>query len=204
MEQKSNQYFLRKLHSLAGIIPVGVFMTAHLLINYSAVWGAASYNKAATFMVNLPFKYVLELFIIFLPLLFHAIYGIAITFQARSNIRQYSYVRNWKFTLQRIAGLIALIFIAWHVWETKVQIQFNGAEAGYDFMRNIVHNGYTLVLYMIGILACIYHFVNGMWTFLITWGITVSVKSQKIAEYIAVCLFIVLAFVGIRAIMAFA
>ncbi len=204
MERGKNQNFYRKLHSLSGIIPVGVFMTVHLLVNYTATWGIDSYNKAAGFMVNLPFKYFLELFVIFIPLLFHALYGVVIARQAKNNVSKYGYFRNWKFYLQRITGLIAFIFIIWHIWETKVQVEFSGAEADYQLMANIVDNGISLTLYIIGISSCIYHFVNGIWTFLITWGITVSPHSQKITQYISFGLFIALTFIGIRAILAFA
>lgn len=204
MERGKHQNFYRKLHSLSGIIPIGVFMTVHLFVNYTATWGIDSYNKAAGFMVNLPFKYFLELFVIFLPLLFHALYGVVIARQTKNNVNEYRYFRNWKFYLQRITGLIAFIFIIWHVWETKVQVEFSGAEADYQLMANIVDNGLSLTLYIIGIVSCIYHFVNGIWTFLITWGITVSSHSQKITQYISFGLFIALTFIGIRAILAFA
>jgi succinate dehydrogenase / fumarate reductase, cytochrome b subunit len=204
MERGKHQNFYRKLHSLSGIIPIGVFMTVHLFVNYTATWGIDSYNKAAGFMVNLPFKYFLELFVIFLPLLFHALYGVVIARQTKNNVNEYRYFRNWKFYLQRITGLIAFIFIIWHVWETKVQVEFSGAEADYQLMANIVDNGLSLTLYIIGIVSCIYHFVNGIWTFLITWGITVSPYSQKITQYISLGLFIALTFIGIRAILAFA
>lgn len=204
MERGKNQNLYRKLHSLSGVIPIGVFMTVHLFVNYTATWGIDSYNKAAGFMVNLPFKYFLELFVIFLPLLFHALYGVVIARQTKNNVNEYRYFRNWKFYLQRITGLIAFIFIIWHVWETKVQVEFSGAEADYQLMANIVDNGLSLTLYIIGIVSCIYHFVNGIWTFLITWGITVSPNSQKITQYISFGLFIALTFIGIRAILAFA
>jgi succinate dehydrogenase / fumarate reductase cytochrome b subunit len=204
MERGKNQQFYRKLHSLSGIIPVGVFMTIHLFVNYTATWGVDSYNTAAGFMVNLPFKYVLELFVIFLPLLFHALYGVRIAMQAKNNVNHYGYLRNWMFYFQRITGLLALVFIFWHVWQTKVQVEFNGVEANYDLMANIVDNGWYLALYLIGIISCVFHFVNGIWTFLITWGITVSPKSQKITQYISFGLFIVLSYIGIQAILAFA
>lgn len=204
MEHGNHQHFYRKLHSLSGIIPVGVFMTVHLFVNYTATWGIDSYNKAAGFMVNLPFKYFIELFVIFIPLLFHAVYGIFIARQARNNVGRYGFFRNRKFFLQRITGLIAFVFIIWHVGETKVQVEFNGVHADYNLMADIVDNGISLALYIIGILSCIYHFVNGIWTFLITWGITVSPKSQKVTQYISYGLFIGLAYIGIRAILAFA
>jgi succinate dehydrogenase / fumarate reductase cytochrome b subunit len=144
------------------------------------------------------------MFVIFIPLLFHGIYGLFIARQAKNNVGSYRYPRNWKFFFQRITGLLAFAFIIWHVWETKVQVEFNGVEANYNLIAGIVHNRIGLTLYIIGILSCVYHFVNGIWTFLITWGITASPKSQKVTEYIAIGLFFILAFVGIRAILAFA
>ena len=68
--------FLRKLHSFAGVIPLGIFLCFHMLVNYSANWGSAPYNTVGTFLAHMPYKIVLETFIIFLPLLFHALYGV--------------------------------------------------------------------------------------------------------------------------------
>lgn len=204
MERGKNQHLYRKLHSLSGIIPVGIFLCVHLFVNYTVTWGTDAYNTAANVMVNLPFKIFLEAFIIFIPLYFHAIYGIYIAFQAKNNVGRYGYFRNWKFYLQRISGIITFIFVTWHIWETKVQVEFFGAEANFDLMAGIVDNPLSLALYIIGIVGSIFHFANGLWTFLITWGITVSPKSQKIFQYITLGLFVVLSIIGIRAILGFA
>lgn len=202
MKQGGHELFFRKLHSLAGIIPVGVFLCFHLFLNYSAVWGKDSYNVASAFMGNLPFKYALELFIIFLPLLFHAVYGVHIALQAKNNVGQYKYTRNWMFFFQRLTGFIAFAFVIWHVWQTRVQAEL-GVHVDFDMMADILSNPLALAFYIIGILSAIYHFTNGIWTFLITWGITVSAKSQQIVQYITIGAFIVLSFVGLRAILAF-
>lgn len=203
MERGKYQHLYRKLHSLSGIIPVGIFLTVHLFVNYSVTWGMDAYNTAAGIMENLPFKFFLEAFIIFIPLYFHAIYGIYIAFQSKNNVGKYGYFRNWKFFLQRLTGIITFIFVTWHIWETKVQVEFFGADANYDLMANIVANPVSLAFYIIGIVGSIFHFANGVWTFLITWGITVSPKSQKIFQYITLGLFVVLSIIGVRAILAF-
>lgn len=202
MELKRYENFLRKLHSLAGIIPVGIFLTFHLSINYTATWGEEAYNQASGFMVNLPFKLFLEAFIIFLPLLFHALYGIYIALQAKNNVNRYRYFRNWSFYLQRMTGFIAFAFIAWHVWQTRVQVAL-GAEPSFEMMADLVANPLYLVLYIIGIVSSVYHFTNGIFTFLITWGVTVSPKSQQVFQYVTLGIFFVLSFIGVRAILAF-
>ncbi|MGL6145906.1 MAG: succinate dehydrogenase, partial [Macrococcoides caseolyticum] len=121
MARSDKSFALRRLHSLLGVIPLGVFLIQHLVINHFAVAGPESFNKASDFMWNLPFKIALETLVIYLPILFHAIYGIFIAFTAKNNVQRYSTFRNWMFLLQRVTGVIAFIFIAVHVWQTRVQ-----------------------------------------------------------------------------------
>ncbi|QQK77160.1 succinate dehydrogenase cytochrome b558 subunit [Salicibibacter cibarius] len=198
-----NQEFMnRRLHSLLGVIPVGAFLIQHLLVNHFAVYGASSFNTAANFMENLPFRYALEILFIFLPLLYHAIYGIYITFSGKNNTRRFGFFRNVMFLIQRITGIFLLIFISWHVWETRIQAQF-GAEVNYDMMADILSSPFMLVFYFAGVLAATFHFSNGLWSFAVTWGITVSPRSQQIMTYVSLGVFLVLSFIGVRAILAF-
>ena len=39
---------------------------------------------------------------------------------------------------------------------------------------------YMMVLYTIFVLAATFHAFNGMWTFMITWGVTLSQRSQRL------------------------
>src|SRR5699024_4112260 len=131
------EYFSRRLHSLLGVVPIGIFVVQHLVVNHFAVYGEESFNKAANFMANLPFVIALEIFVIYLPILYHAILGVYLVFVTRNNPRNYSYFRNWMFFLQRVSGIITLIFIAWHVWQTRVQV-YLGTELNYSLMENIL------------------------------------------------------------------
>ena len=121
MASSEKSFALRRLHSLLGVIPLGVFLIQHLVINHFAVNSPEAFNNASDFMWNLPFKIVLETLVIYLPILFHAIYGVYIAFTSKNNVTHYSTFRNWMFLLQRITGIIAFIFIAIHVWQTRVQ-----------------------------------------------------------------------------------
>lgn len=199
----NREFFYRRLHSLLGVIPVGIFLTQHLVVNYFATRGPESFNRAASFMANLPFRYFLEIFIIFLPLLFHAIYGLYIAFTAQNNVSRYGYFRNWMFMLQRLTGIVTLIFVTWHVWETRVQAAF-GAKVNYEMMANIVDNPFMLVFYIVGIVSTVFHFANGLWSFCVSWGLTVTPRSQQIFTYVTMAIFVALSIVGIRAILAFA
>ncbi|MED4162155.1 succinate dehydrogenase cytochrome b558 subunit [Halalkalibacterium halodurans] len=199
---ENREFFNRRLHSLLGVIPIGIFLIQHFVINHFATAGASAFNQAAHFMESLPFRYALEIFIIFIPILYHAIYGLYIAFQAKNNTSHYGYFRNWMFLLQRISGVFLLIFIAWHVWETRIQAAF-GAEVNYDMMADILSNPFMLVFYILGVVSATFHFANGLWSFFVSWGITVSPRSQQIMTYVTVAIFFALTFVGIRAILAF-
>ena len=198
----NREFFYRRLHSLLGVIPVGLFMTQHLVVNHFATKGEEAFNQAAGFMASLPFVLVLETFIIFLPLLFHAIYGLYIAFTAKNNQGRFGYFRNWMFVLQRWSGVITLVFVAWHVWETRVQAAL-GADVNFQMMENILDNPFMLVFYIAGVLAAIFHFANGLWSFCVSWGIAVSPSSQRIVTYATLIVFFVLSYVGLSAIFAF-
>jgi succinate dehydrogenase / fumarate reductase, cytochrome b subunit len=198
----NREFFNRRLHSLLGVIPIGLFLMQHMVVNHFATGGEDSFNKAAHFMESLPFRYLLESFIIFLPLLFHAIYGLYIAFTAKNNASSYGFFRNWMFLLQRVSGVITLIFITWHVWETRVAAYF-GAEVNFQMMENILSNPIMFWFYAVGVISTTFHFANGLWSFLVSWGITVTPRSQVISTYVTIGIFIATSIVFIRTLFAF-
>ena len=198
----NREFVNRRLHSLLGVIPIGLFVTQHLVVNHFVTGGHESFNKAAGFMGNLPFKIVLETVLIYLPLLYHAIYGLYIAFTASSNVNRFGTFRNWMYMLQRITGVITLIFIAWHVWQTRVAAAL-GTEVNFEMMHNILSSPFMFGFYLIGILSAIFHFANGLWSFLVSWGITVSPRSQVITTYVTIGVFVILSFISIQTLIAF-
>ncbi|MDS9471666.1 succinate dehydrogenase cytochrome b558 subunit [Sporosarcina pasteurii] len=199
---RESDFFVRRLHSLLGIIPVGLFLVQHLVINHFATRGPEAFNQASDFMGNLPFVLFLEWFIIYIPLMFHAFYGVYIAFTAKNNVKRYGTFRNWMFMLQRITGVFLVIFIAWHIWETRIQKAL-GAEVNYDMMADILANPFMLVFYIAGVVAAAFHLFNGVWGVLVTWGIAQSPRSQQIVTYITMAAFVILSIIGVQALFAF-
>jgi succinate dehydrogenase / fumarate reductase, cytochrome b subunit len=198
----NREFFNRRLHSLLGVIPVGLFLMQHMVVNQFATRGPDAFNEAAKFMEHLPFRYLLETFVIFLPLLFHAIYGLYIAFTAKNNASRYGFFRNWMFLLQRVTGVITLIFITWHVWETRVAAAF-GSEVNFQMMENILSNPFMFGFYVVGVISTTFHFANGLWSFLVSWGITVTPRSQVISTYVTIVIFIATSFIFVRTLFAF-
>jgi len=199
---RESDFYLRRLHSLLGIIPVGLFVAQHLVINHFATRGPEAFNAASNFMGNLPFVLFLEWFIIYIPLMFHGFYGVYIAFTAKNNVQRYGTFRNWMFMLQRITGVFLVVFIAWHIYQTRVQKAL-GADVDYDMMADILSNPFMLAFYIAGVLAATFHLANGVWSFLVSWGITQSPRSQTIVTYVSMAIFLILSVIGVQALLAF-
>ncbi|MCM3712337.1 succinate dehydrogenase cytochrome b558 subunit [Sporosarcina luteola] len=199
---RESDFYLRRLHSLLGVIPVGLFLAQHLVINHFATRGEEAFNNASNFMGSLPFVLFLEWFIIYIPLMFHAFYGVYIAFTAKNNVQRYGTFRNWMFMLQRVTGIFLVVFIAWHIYETRIQKAL-GAEVNFNMMEEILSNPFMLAFYIAGVLAATFHLANGLWSFAVTWGIAQSPRSQKIVSYITIVAFLVLSVIGVQALLAF-
>lgn len=199
---KNQEFYWRRLHSLLGIIPVGLFLVFHLFMNFTATGGEEAYNTATGFMEGIPFLILVEWIVIYIPILFHGIYGVFIAFTATNNVKRFGTFRNWMFVLQRFTGVFLVIFIAWHVFQTRIQKAL-GAHVDYDMMEAVVNNPWMLAFYILGIVSATFHLSNGIWSFLVSWGITQSPKSQKIASYVTMVIFVLLSIVGVAAILAF-
>ncbi|RXT14657.1 succinate dehydrogenase cytochrome b558 subunit [Ammoniphilus sp. CFH 90114] len=201
----NGHFFNRKLHSLLGVIPVGAFLIVHLYSNFLATQGKERYTEQVLALEKIPFLILVEILFIFLPLLYHAVYGLYIAFQAKHNVGNYGYLRNVLFFLQRLTGIVTLIFVVWHVWQTRVQKALGNVEGAefFDLMVDIFNNPFMVAFYAIGILSATFHFANGMWSFLVSWGITVGPRAQQISTYVWIGFFIVLSYIGIMSMFAF-
>ena len=204
---KGNSYFYRKLHSLLGVIPVGAFLVEHLYTNYAAYHeGHEGFLAKVEWLNSLPLVFFMELFGIWLPILYHGVYGLYVAYTARNNPKQYGYIRYWMFTLQRVTGVITLLFIVWHVFETRVQVALGNVahdQLGVR-MHEIISQPWAFVIYVIAVVSVSFHFANGMWSFLVSWGITIGPRSQRISGYVWMGVFVVMSVMFILALTAFA
>ncbi|MCB1181393.1 MAG: succinate dehydrogenase [Chlamydiia bacterium] len=74
--------------------------------------------------------------------------------------------------------------------------------AGIAFLlvaREAFKNPLIVILYSILVLSAAFHGFNGLWTFLISWGITLTRRSQKILRYFCQGFMILVAIMGLAA-----
>lgn len=188
---KAEKYFyLRRIHSLLGLLPIGLFFLEHIYSNAISLNGPQAYNEMVEKLMAMPFLPIIEVSVIAVPLLFHIILGIVIYLTSKNNVLQYRHFNNWRYFLQRLTGLIGIIYIGYHVWETRLLSAINGQHVTYERMQEILNSTGMLWFYLIGAISLTFHFTNGLWTMGITWGLTVSPRAQRISTVICGLLFL--------------
>ena len=175
----SRTFILRRLHSLSGVFPIGFFLLEHMFSNAFILFGPEAYNRQIEFLGGLPFVVFLEVTFIGLPILYHAGYGIFVTLSGKTNLSSYPYTRNFLYTLQRITGIIALVYIGVHVYHTRIVDAMYGTEVSFARMQELMHIPWMFLFYVAGLASVCFHFANGLWGFCVSWGITVTEKSQR-------------------------
>ncbi len=220
-------FLLRRLHSLSGVVPIGVFLFPHLTTNSSIVWGnylghspygpgtggVSTFQHEVDFIHSLPALVLIEVGLIWLPLLYHAALGIVFARTGRTNVAAYRYGGNWRYALQRITGYIALVFIFFHLSSLRWGWTYGGLfptfipdEAASTTAAHFQDGKMGLAMaafYLVGVLAAVYHFANGLWTAAITWGLTISRQAQERWGRVCTAIGVGLAAMGVAAIWGF-
>lgn len=186
-----HHFLLRRLHSLSGILPVGVFVIMHLFTNFQMIRGRHEFQHEVEFIHSTPALLFVEI-TLWASIAFHAVLGVVYTFSGRSNVQRYAYQDNWRYTLQRITGMVALAFIFLHIatlrWRWDLFGWFTPFYVfGTDGVTPMAHattakalqSNAVVLIYSVGVLSVVYHWANGLWTSAISWGLTVSVAAQK-------------------------
>jgi succinate dehydrogenase / fumarate reductase, cytochrome b subunit len=212
-----HEFAFRRLHSFLGLIPVGMFLFVHFVTNVSILDGPETFQMRVGQIHSLgPVTLsVVEWSCILLPILLHGTLGLLIVTRGKRNVLAYPYLGNVRYTLERWTGVIAFAFIIWHVFDTRGWIQtpwwtahvthalgggtFDSLRAAATATATIQGSRVIAAAYLIGVLACVYHFANGLWTMGITWGAWTSPSAQRRATVVCAAIGLGLAAMGLAA-----
>lgn len=197
----SPHFWLRRLHSLSGVFPIGAFLLEHMFSNSFITLGPEAYNKQIHFLQSLPYVFALEVTVIYIPILFHAFYGFYVMFTGKNNLRWYPYAGNWLYALQRATGIFTFIYVMVHAYETRIVNLLYGTEVSYARMQELMANPGTFWFYIAGLSAVMFHFANGLWGFLVSWGVTVGDRARKVSGYVCAAVGAALYFSGVNALI---
>jgi succinate dehydrogenase / fumarate reductase cytochrome b subunit len=200
-------FVLRRLHSLTGIVPIGAYMLVHIYFeNAFILGGGAKFDQLVAGIATIPIPILLaiEITVLWAPILYHALYGFVVMVSADlGTATHFAYRNSLLYTLQRITGVVAFVFIAWHVYSLRLSFYFRHTEIDYTLMHSILSDPGWFGFYVLGVVSAIFHFCNGIFTFCITWGLTVSERSQALVQRASLALFAVLALGAVTILAAF-
>ncbi|WP_428389227.1 hypothetical protein [Mucisphaera sp.] len=209
-----HHFLLRRLHSLTGIVPIGMFLMFHLFTNMQMAAKPLGMEDAFQHEVEwihgtIPAMIFVEIFGLWLPIAFHAGLGILYTFTGKNNVKSYRYYGNVRYVAQRVTGIIALIFVFLHVatlrwgwdifgWYTPFYVYGHTADGTEvplssaslalalqgGLQQNLTLAILVSILYILGAYSAVFHWANGLWTSAITWGVTTSVQSMRRWGYV--------------------
>jgi succinate dehydrogenase / fumarate reductase cytochrome b subunit len=191
---KGYSFVLRRLHSLTGIVPIGAFLLEHFFSNAFAQNGPAAYNDTVKFLTGLPFVTWIECLFIWLPILFHALYGF-----------DYPWMGNWMYTAQRWTGGVTFVYIVFHT----TTMRFLGdhllthPEHGFTKVWTEFQNPWIVAFYVIGIVAASWHFAYGLWLFAAKWGLAVGRNAHRKFGFVCLGIALLLIVVGLTTVRAF-
>jgi succinate dehydrogenase / fumarate reductase cytochrome b subunit len=149
--------------------------------------------------------FFLELSGIWLPILFHGLYGFYIWYRGDSNSIQYPWAGNWMYTMQRWTGGVAFIYIVWHTWTmrfTGVDLH-EAAIQSFPKVHDEVMHPALLAFYVVGLIAASWHFSYGIWLFCAKWGITTGERAQRGLLRVCLAFFLLLSVVGLASLYTF-
>ena len=189
-------FLLRRIHSLTGVVPVGLFLVYHLYLQLYLHYGAEIYNNEVNSFYDSPLATWVLVIVVYIPLLFHSLLGVHLVFENKVQT-SYTYFSHLLYWLQRISGIGVLLFIIAHVWNAKLGPWIAGTW-GTHFEH--LSSGFadpetgmlTKAVYLLGVLGAVFHFANGLNTFCMTWGIALTPTSQKRVRSFSFLVFIIL------------
>ncbi len=195
---EGTSFLLRRLHSLSGVVPIGAFLLEHFISNAEAFRGPVAYGNQVKFLNSLPAVFILELFFIWIPILYHGLYGIYIWYRGDTNVAAYPWSGNWLYTAQRWTGIIAFAYIAQHIYHLRFTGTVLGVHPDQAFakVQNEFQSPWMIAFYVAGIVAASWHFSYGLWLFAAKWGITVGENARRRFGYICVVLALGLISIG--------
>ena len=191
----------RRLHSIAGIVPVGAFLVVHLVTNAAAIRGADAYNAMAARMQGLPLVVAVEILVIAVPLFFHGVYGLFLTAEEPATGAPR---RQRLVTAQRVTGIVLFVFVLFHLWTARlVQIHDHESLDLFHLMQAALARPVIHAAYVAGILSATFHLSAGLYTFAEAWGFAVSLRARRVVGFASGAIFLGLSVVGLMALSGF-
>jgi len=194
----------RRLHSIAGVVPLGAFLAFHLFVNASARRGPDAYNATVRRLQQLPLLGAVEILCLLAPLAFHAVGGLFVIATVPVASEEPTAAGRARAVLQRVTGVLLFGFVLFHLWTARlVQLEDHESLDLFRLMQSALASPWIRAFYVAGILAAAGHLAAGLCSLARAWGLARSSGARAAVAVGATLLFAGLSIVGIGAVAAF-
>lgn len=177
----------RKLFSLSGVVPLGAFVLLHLWTTAALLTSQSTYERQVGVLHGGPVTVGLEVVLILLPLAFHGVYGAWLALQKRP--QAHAYGTDLTLSLERISGLVVLLFVLAHLRATLLPAWTGQLVVG-SYSTRLVEQlsslewgiPWTALGYLIGLAATAFHLSAGLSSFSKTWGYVNGPRAERRAQ----------------------
>ncbi len=180
----------RELHALSGVVPMGIFVIVHVLIQSRALAGQEAIARVARWGLSISFISLLEIVLVYVPLTFHALYGVVLLVRPGRPPADSPYAANWRL-LVRGSAWAALVFIAYHAYVMDLSQHAQGIDAvsKHTFLASYLSSGtssaagvlipWNALFYLVGLAATTIHFAAGTWGYLVRTKRAATVEGKR-------------------------
>jgi succinate dehydrogenase / fumarate reductase, cytochrome b subunit len=178
-----------RLRAWAGAVPLGGYLVLHLGTQASTFGGVQSYARLTRAIDAVPALIVLEIAVIYLPLVFH-VGASVIGLRERVEGVDGGLPGPWGRRLQVMSGSVLLLFLVFHFWQFRWRL-WAGDLARSDFypelcasLSSTSFGGVPLVAigYLAGIAAAAFHGAQGIHRVAVGWDILRG-RRRLLARY---------------------
>lgn len=174
--------------------------------------GQAAYDRVVRKVSVLPGLAAIEIFGIFLPLAFHAGYGLWVMRDPSRRAPRSPYEPARVPSLQRATGAVTLLFLSYHLAEIRFAVatsalrppDFHPTLAAMLSSTGSLGVPVAAVLYCIGLAAVSYHLAVGLTAFCFTFRLARTRGAHRFASFSGSVLGVLCFLLGARTIVYFA
>lgn len=173
---------IREMHTVTGILPLGLFLIYHLWCNWAVLNGREHWVDRIVFCKS---HFGFEVTVVFFVSLF---------IHAFLSLRRYGeplvepLVSRGSQRLQQVTGILSLLFLGYHIYhiwpyDTGPHTTFRNS---YDSLWMGLSMPMHMVLYVVGITVVYFHFSHGIFRASVRKGLVSTGLTTRVLRYVII------------------
>jgi succinate dehydrogenase / fumarate reductase cytochrome b subunit len=160
---------LRRIFSLSGVVPLGIFVLGHVAVNAAALRGEGAFAATEDALRAIPGLALLELLFVDVPLAVHAALGLWLWAMRPAMLASTAYPAGVRPAM-RATAIAALAFVVWHAASLRLRApggELHGGVLATLLVRDLSSTWKGVpwrgVAYLAGSACVVFHFAAGAW-----------------------------------------